>query len=44
MNNLRKVGLAVITAMLSIGALGITAPAHAVDTSWGCPTCRSSHG
>jgi hypothetical protein len=38
MSNLRKVGLAVVTAVLSIGVLGISAPAHA-DTTWGCKTC-----
>jgi hypothetical protein len=37
-NNMRKVGLAVVAAVLSIGAVGITAPAHA-DTTWGCKTC-----
>jgi len=36
--NMRKVGLAVVTAVLSIGVVGITAPAHA-DTTWGCRTC-----
>ena len=37
-NKMRKVGLMVVTAMLSVGVLGISAPAHA-DTTWGCPTC-----
>ncbi len=35
---MRKVGLAVVTAVLGIGVVGITAPAHA-DTTWGCKTC-----
>ena len=35
---MRKVGLMVVTAMLSVGVLGISAPAHA-DTTWYCPTC-----
>jgi hypothetical protein len=43
MNNLRKIGLGVVAALLSVGALGLTTPAHA-DTGWGCPACRTSHG
>ena len=43
MTNLRKVGLALITALLGVGALGVTAPAHALDTGWGCPACKTSH-
>jgi hypothetical protein len=35
---MRKVGLMLVTAVLSVGVLGISAPAHA-DTTWGCPTC-----
>jgi hypothetical protein len=38
MKNLRKVGLTVVTAVLSIGVVSISAPAHA-DTTWGCKTC-----
>lgn len=35
MNNIaRKVAIAVFTATLSVGILGISAPAHA-DTYWG---------
>ena len=42
-NKMRKVGLMVVTAMLSVGVLGISAPAHA-DTTWYCPTClRAGH-
>lgn len=33
MNIARKVAVAVVTATLSLGLLGISAPAHA-DTSW----------
>jgi hypothetical protein len=43
MKNMRKVGLMVVTAMLSFGVLGITAPAHAMDTTWGCPGCVHAH-
>jgi hypothetical protein len=42
MKNLRKIGLAVVTALLSVGVLGITAPAHAYDTGWGCPACKTT--
>ena len=34
MNIARKVAIAVVTATLSIGLLGISAPAHA-DSGWG---------
>jgi hypothetical protein len=37
-HNMRKVGLAVVAAVLSIGSVAISAPAHA-DTTWGCKTC-----
>jgi hypothetical protein len=43
MNNMRKLGLAVVAALLSIGAVGISAPAHA-DTTWGCKTCLRAPG
>ena len=33
MNIARKVAIALVTATLSVGLLGISAPAHA-DTSW----------
>ena len=39
MNNMRKIGLIVATGMLSLGFVGISAPANAYDTTWGCPTC-----
>jgi hypothetical protein len=45
MSNIRKLGLVVVTALMSLGALGIAAPAHALDTGWGCPACKTStHG
>ena len=34
MNVARKVAIALVTATLSVGLLGISAPAHA-DTTWG---------
>jgi hypothetical protein len=39
MNMMRKVAWAFAAAVLSAGALGITAPAHAVDTNWPCAGC-----
>jgi hypothetical protein len=42
MKNLRKIGLGVVTTLLTVGALGIIAPAHA-DTGWPCPTCLTTH-
>jgi len=41
---MRKVGLMVVTAVLGFGLVGITAPAHAADTTWGCPTCVRAPG
>lgn len=38
MKTMRKLGLAVVTAMISVTALGLAAPAHA-DTTWGCGGC-----
>ena len=35
MNIARKVAIALVTATMSIGLLGISAPAHAGDISWG---------
>jgi hypothetical protein len=43
MNKMRKVGLTVVTAVLSVGVIGISAPAQA-DTTWGCPTCLRAAG
>ncbi len=39
MKTMRKVALTLATAVLSVGALGITAPAHAIDTNWPCAGC-----
>jgi hypothetical protein len=38
---MRTIGLLLVTTVMSLGALGITAPAHA-DTTWYCPTCLST--
>ena len=45
MDTMRKLGLALVTAVLGVGALGLTAPAHAVqDTNWPCAGCiRAPH-
>ena len=32
----RKVGITVAATIVSFGLLGVSAPAHAMDTSWGC--------
>jgi hypothetical protein len=39
MNMMRKVALTLAAAVLGVGALGITAPAHALDTNWPCAGC-----
>ena len=40
MNTMRKVGLALVTAVLGVGVLGLSAPAHAQqDTNWPCAGC-----
>jgi hypothetical protein len=41
MRKLRSVGLLLVTSVMSVGLLGITAPAHA-DTTWACPTCLAA--
>jgi hypothetical protein len=38
-NKTRKLGLLAAAAMLSLGIVGVGAPANAMDTTWGCPTC-----
>ena len=43
MNIARKVAIALVTATLSVGLLGISAPAHA-DTSWGRSGATSPWG
>ena len=40
--SLRKIGMVIASAVLGIGVVGITAPAHA-DTTWGCPGCMRAH-
>jgi len=43
MNTMRKVGLALVTAVLGVGLLGVSAPAHAyVDTNWPCAGCAKA--
>jgi hypothetical protein len=42
MNTMRKVGLALVTAVLGVGVLGISAPAHAYDTNWPCAACAKA--
>lgn len=32
----RKVGITVAATAISLGLLGVSAPAHAKDSSWGC--------
>jgi hypothetical protein len=39
MKTARKIGIAAATAVLSLGILGIAAPAHAYDTNWPCGGC-----
>jgi hypothetical protein len=39
MKTMRNVALTLATAVLGVGALGITAPAHALDTNWPCAGC-----
>jgi hypothetical protein len=43
MNRMRKAALTLVAALLSVGALGIAAPAHAMDTNWPCPGCMAGH-
>jgi hypothetical protein len=43
MNRMRKAALTLVAALLSVGALGIAAPAHAMDTNWPCPGCIAAH-
>jgi hypothetical protein len=39
MNTMRKLALTLAAAVLGVGALGITAPAQALDTNWPCSGC-----
>jgi hypothetical protein len=41
MNMMRKAALTLVATMLGVGALGISAPAHA-DTNWPCSACFGS--
>jgi hypothetical protein len=38
MNTMRKAALTLAATVLGVGALGISAPAHA-DTNWPCAAC-----
>jgi hypothetical protein len=38
MKMMRKATLTLVATVLSVGAIGISAPAHA-DTNWPCATC-----
>jgi hypothetical protein len=43
MNIARKLGIIVAASALSVGLLGVSAPAQAKDTSWGCGGyCRTA--
>ncbi len=43
MNIARKICITVAATALSLGLLGISAPAHAKDSSWGCGGfCRTA--
>lgn len=42
MNALRKVAVSLAAAVLGVGLLGITAPAHALDTNWPCSGCAKA--
>jgi hypothetical protein len=43
MNMMRKVALALAAAVLGVGTVGITAPAHAYsDTNWPCAGCAKA--
>ena len=38
MKMMRKASLTLVAAILSVGAIGISVPAHA-DTNWPCSAC-----
>lgn len=43
MNIARKLGIIVAASALSVGLLGVSAPAEARDSSWGCGGyCRTA--
>lgn len=39
MNMMRKATLTLVAAILGVGAIGISVPAHAMDTNWPCAGC-----
>jgi hypothetical protein len=39
MNTMRKAALTLAAAVISIGLLGVMAPANALDTNWPCMGC-----
>jgi hypothetical protein len=43
MKTMRKMALALVSAALGVGVLGIAAPAHAYDTNWPCSGCLRVH-
>jgi hypothetical protein len=42
MKTMRKAALTLAAAILGVGAIGITAPAHALDTNWPCAGCAKA--
>lgn len=42
MKTMRKVTLTLAAAALSVGALSVMAPAHAMDTNWPCQGCAKA--
>jgi hypothetical protein len=42
MTTMRKVGLALVTAVLGVGVLGLSTPAQAYDTNWPCSGCAKA--
>ena len=41
----QKLGLAAVTGILGVSLLGMTAPVHAADSSWGCGGwCKTGGG
>ena len=42
MKTMRKEALTLAAAVLGVGAIGISAPAHAYDTNWPCAGCAKA--
>jgi hypothetical protein len=42
MNMMRKATLTLVAAILGVGAIGISVPAHAMDTNWPCAGCLTT--